>query len=256
MRNFVRALISVAVLLACGTACKQNQTNNELVQYAKVEQKPMFNGGAVNGFTTWVSGQIKYPEEAYKNGAQGRVILRFVISKKGDVKDVKVVKSSGIELLDNEALRVVSMSPDWTPGKVNGKPVDVMFTFPVVFKLEGETKEVADTSGTIMFATVEQKPAFMGNNPPGESFSNWVYGQMKYPEEAIKNQMQGRVIIQFTIAKDGNVKDVTVAKSSGSKIIDDEAVRVVSMSPQWEPGKQNGEPVDIRFTFPLVFQLK
>ena len=78
----------------------------------------------------------------------------------------------------------------------------------------------------------------------------------QYPEEAKEKQIQGRVTLQFTIAKDGNVKDVTVAKSSGSKILDDESVRVVSMSPQWEPGKQNGEPVNVRFTFPVVFQIR
>ena len=63
-------------------------------------------------------------------------------------------------------------------------------------------------------------------------------------------------IFEILIKQHGNVKDVTVAKSSGSKILDDEAVRIVSMSPQWEPGKQKGEPVDVRFTFPLVFKLR
>ena len=238
----------VAVLLVCGTACNQNQSNKEPEHYATVEQKPMFNGEDAGKFGLWVFDQIKYPEEAYKSGAQGRVTLQFVISKKGDIKDVKVAKSSGNELLDNEAVRVVSMSPAWTPGKVEGKPVDVLYTFPVVFKIEGETDDVP-------FAVVEQKPVFQGGET-GMEFTKWVFSQIKYPEEAKEEQIQGRVTLQFTIAKDGNVKDVTVAKSSGSKILDDEAVRVVSMSPQWEPGKQNGEPVNVRFTFPVVFQMK
>ena len=248
MKNFAKSLMFVAVLLVCGTACNQNQTSKEPMHYATVEQKPMFNGEDAGKFTFWVFDQIKYPEEAYKSGAQGRVTLQFVISKKGDVKDVKVAKSSGNELLDNEALRVVSMSPAWTPGKVEGKPVDVLYTFPVVFKLQGETDDVP-------FAVVEQKPTF-GGNDTGMEFTKWVFGQIKYPEEAKEKQIQGRVTLQFTIAKDGNVKDVSVAKSSGSKILDDEAVRVVSMSPQWEPGKQNGEPVNVKFTFPVVFQMR
>ena len=252
MKNFARALMFVAVLLVCGTACNQNQSNKEPEHYATVEQKPMFNGEDAGKFTLWAFDQIKYPEEAYKSGAQGRVTLQFVISKKGTVKDVKVVKSSGNELLDNEALRVVSMSPAWIPGKVEGKPVDVLFTFPVVFKLQGEGNESAGEP--VAFAVVEQKPTFMGNEPV--QFTKWVFEQLKYPEEAIKNQVQGRVTLQFTIAKDGIVKDIIVAKSSGSQILDDEAVRIVSMSPQWEPGKQGGEPVDVRFTFPLVFQLR
>lgn len=252
MKNFAKMLMLVAVLLVCGTACNRNQSNKEPENYATVEQKPMFNGEDAGKFAFWVFDNIKYPEEAYKNGTQGRVALQFVISKKGDVKDVKVVKSSGNELLDNEALRVVSMSPVWTPGKVEGKPVDVLFTFPVVFKLEGEETEAAGEA--VAFSEVEQKPTFMGDEPV--QFTKWVFGQLKYPEEAKEKQIQGRVTLQFTIAKDGNVKDVTVAKSSGSKILDDEAVRIVSMSPQWEPGKHQGEPVDVRFTFPLVFKLR
>ena len=252
MKNFAKMLMFVAVLLVCGTACNRNQSNKAPEHYATVEQKPMFNGEDAGKFGLWVFDNIKYPEEAYKSGAQGRVTLQFVISRKGDIKDVKVVKSSGNELLDNEAMRVVSMSPAWTPGKVEGKPVDVLFTFPVVFKLQGEETEAAGEA--VAFAEVEQKPTFMGNEPV--QFTKWVFGQLKYPEEAKEKQIQGRVTLQFTIAKDGNVKDVTIAKSSGSKILDDEALRIVSMSPQWEPGKHNGEPVDVRFTFPVVFQVR
>ena len=252
MKNFAKMLMFVAVLLVCGTACNRNQSNKAPEHYATVEQKPMFNGEDAGKFGFWVFDQIKYPEEAYKSGAQGRVTLQFVISRKGDIKDVKVVKSSGNELLDNEAMRVVSMSPAWTPGKVEGKPVDVLFTFPVVFKLQGEETDAAGEA--VAFAEVEQKPTFMGNEPV--QFTKWVFGQLKYPEEAKEKQIQGRVTLQFTIAKDGNVKDVTIAKSSGSKILDDEALRIVSMSPQWEPGKQNGEPVNVKFTFPVVFQVR
>ena len=252
MKNFVRALMFVAVLLACGTACKQNQTNQEPENYSSVEQKPMFNGEDAGKFATWVFGQIKYPEEAYKNDIQGRVTLQFTIAKDGKVTNVKILRSSGNQLLDDEAVRVVSMSPEWTPGKVKDKPVDVVFTFPVVFKLEGEETEAAGEP--VSFAEVEQKPSFQSGD--ANAFTKWVFGQLKYPEEAIKQQVEGRVTLQFTIAKDGKVKDINVARSSGSQILDDEAVRIVSMSPQWEPGKHKGEPVDVRFTFPLVFQLR
>ena len=252
MKNFARALMFVAVLLLCGTACKQTQNNQEPENYSSVEQKPMFNGEDAGKFATWVFGQIKYPEEAYKNDIQGRVILQFTIVKDGKVKNVKVLRSSGSQLLDDEAVRVVSMSPEWTPGKVTDKPVDVVFTFPVVFKLEGDETEAAGEP--VSFAEVEQKPSFQSGD--ANAFTKWVFGQIKYPEEAIKQQVEGRVTLQFTIAKDGNVKDITVARSSGSQILDDEAVRIVSMSPQWVPGKHKGEPVDVRFTFPLVFKLR
>ena len=251
MKKFAKMLMLVAVLLVCGTACNRNQSNKEPENYATVEQKPMFNGEDAGKFATWVFGQIKYPEEAYKNDIQGRVTLQFTIAKDGKVKNVKVLRSSGSQLLDDEAVRVVSMSPQWEPGKHNGKKVDVVFTFPVVFKLEGKSEDAGEP---VSFAEVEQKPSFQSGE--ANAFTKWVFGQIKYPEEAIKQQVEGRVTLQFTIAKDGKVKDVKVARSSGSQILDDEAVRIVSMSPQWEPGKHKGEPVDVRFTFPLVFQLR
>ncbi len=252
MKNFAKMLMLVAVLLVCGTACNRNQSNKEPENYATVEQKPMFNGEDAGKFAFWVFDNIKYPEEAYKNDIQGRVTLQFTIAKDGKVTNVKILRSSGNQLLDDEAVRVVSMSPQWEPGKHNGKPVDVVFTFPVVFKLEGEKTEAAGEA--VAFSEVEQKPAFMGDEPV--QFTKWVFGQLKYPEEAKEKQIQGRVTLQFTIAKDGKVKDINVARSSGSQILDDEAVRIVSMSPQWEPGKHKGEPVDVRFTFPLVFKLR
>ena len=79
--------------------------------------------------------EMRYPEEARLKKIMGRTILEFVISKTGRVKDVKVLKSSGSELLDSEALRVISLSPDWEPAKMKGKPVAVTYTFPVIFML-------------------------------------------------------------------------------------------------------------------------
>ena len=91
--------------------------------------------GDANSFTRWVFTESKYPEEAFKNKIMGRVTLQFVISKEGQVKDVQIAKSSGSQLLDDEALRVVRLSPDWAPGKMKGEPVDVKYLFPFVFML-------------------------------------------------------------------------------------------------------------------------
>ena len=74
------------------------------------------------------------PKEAKDRSIQGRVTLNFTDTRTGKVKDVKVLR--GVDpLLDNEALRVVSASPDWTPGQQKGRAVDVTYTFPVIFEL-------------------------------------------------------------------------------------------------------------------------
>ncbi len=105
-----------------------------VIPFAAVENKPAFNGGDANDFAQWVNENIKYPQQAIDEGAQGKVILQFTVNKEGEVKDVKVLKGVS-EVLDNEAVRVVSESPAWTPGNQNGIPVAVNYTFPVVFKL-------------------------------------------------------------------------------------------------------------------------
>lgn len=99
------------------------------------DSMPEFPGG-VSAMMTYLMDNVKYPADAKKDKKEGRVACSFVITKEGKVTDAHVVKSSGTESLDNEALRVVNNMPDWKPGKENGEPVNVHYTIPVVFKLK------------------------------------------------------------------------------------------------------------------------
>ena len=102
--------------------------------YLEADVKPTFNGGDANEFAKWVYSQLKYPEECMKAGISGRISLSFIVDTDGKVRDVKVLRGAH-EKLDAEALRVLKMSPDWTPGTKDGKPVPVTFTFPVNFEI-------------------------------------------------------------------------------------------------------------------------
>ena len=110
------------------------------VPFQLVEQKPTFQGGTAAEFSQWVNANLKYPQTAKDAGAQGRVMLQFVVYPDGTVRDTKVLRSVHPDL-DAEALRVVSASPDWTPGYVKGEPVKVTYTFPVIFQLRGKETE-------------------------------------------------------------------------------------------------------------------
>ena len=112
----------------------QAETLLESVEETLVESKPTFEGGDANDFSNWVNQNIKYPQEAIDQNISGKVILQFTVNKEGEVKDVKVLRGVN-ELLDNEAVRVVSASPKWEAGSQNGVPVAVNYTFPVVFRL-------------------------------------------------------------------------------------------------------------------------
>lgn len=103
--------------------------------FALIDQKPSFNGGDANAFSRWVAERLNYPEAARKDGIQGRVTISFTVNKKGVLTDVSVLHGVHPDL-DAEAVRVVSMSPKWKPGKLNGKKVSVTYTFPVIFQLK------------------------------------------------------------------------------------------------------------------------
>ena len=105
----------------------------------------------------------------------------------------------------------------------------------------------------VKYSLLEAKPRFQDGDA-GQSFPRWVNENLKYPQEAVKDSLQGRVTLQFTIEKDGSVTDVHVLRGC-APILDEEAVRVVSQSPKWTPGSINGEPVRVVFNFPVLFQL-
>lgn len=100
-----------------------------------VEEKPTFMGGDANKFSEWVNANLIYPKIAKDNGVQGRITLQFTVNTDGSVSNVKVLRGVDISL-DREAVRVVSHSPKWTPGKQKGIPIKVTYTFPVIFQLQ------------------------------------------------------------------------------------------------------------------------
>ena len=106
----------------------------EAIPFQLVEEKPSFMGGDANEFSKWVTQRLVYPEIAKENGVQGRVTLQFTVESDGRVTNVKVLR--GVDSsLDQEAVRVVSSSPRWTPGKQRDRAVRVTYTFPVIFQL-------------------------------------------------------------------------------------------------------------------------
>ena len=109
-------------------------SDEEWVSFADLDVKPQFRGGDANGFSAWVNSRLTYPATAKKNGIQGTVTLQFTIETNGKVTNVEVIR--GVEeSLDKEAVRVVSKSPRWKPGYLNGKPVRVTYTYSVIFRL-------------------------------------------------------------------------------------------------------------------------
>ena len=113
---------------------QEEVVEEEAIPFQLVEEKPSFMGGDANQFSAWVNKRLVYPEIAKENGVQGRVTLQFTVEKDGSVTKVKVLR--GVDpSLDKEAVRVVSMSTKWKPGKQRDRAVPVTYTFPVYFQL-------------------------------------------------------------------------------------------------------------------------
>ena len=116
----------------------------------------------------------------------------------------------------------------------------------VVFE-EAPEEEAADE----IFQFVEDQPAPIGGM---KAFYAYVGKQMKYPAQARRMGIEGKVYVTFVVGKDGSLTDVKVLKGIGAGC-DEEAVRVLSKAPKWKPGKQRGRPVRVRMQLPIIFKL-
>jgi TonB family protein len=107
--------------------------NGEILTYQVLEQLPEFKGG-LQAFATFLQKNLRYPKNSRERGIQGRVHIGFVIEKDGTPTDFKVIKSIAIDI-NNEAVRVLKLSPNWTPGLQRGKSVRMSYIMPIIFKL-------------------------------------------------------------------------------------------------------------------------
>ena len=111
------------------------------------------------------------------------------------------------------------------------------------------------TEGVTSYYDCDQLPTFLGSSDPRKFLEEWVYQYLRYPAEAVRDGVQGRVMVEFVINRDGKVSDVKVVKSV-SEELDAEAMKVVAASPKWKPGKVNGEKVRCSMTIPIEFRLE
>jgi protein TonB len=134
----IKMMFLVVVLLSAGiwhVKAQENKSKDGV--YTEVEVMPEYPGGE-NALMNDLTGSIKYPEEARKNGIQGKVFVSFVVDEQGKVTNAKIER--GVETsLDQESLRVVNGLKTWKPGMEKGKAVKVAYTIPINYTLDGKT---------------------------------------------------------------------------------------------------------------------
>lgn len=112
-------------------------------------------------------------------------------------------------------------------------------------------KTVVSQTDPKVFDTVEQMPEYPGGM---QAMIEFLQANMKYPENAAKQKVEGRVTVQFVVETDGSVTDVHVAKQVFPSL-DAEAIRVVQAMPKWTPGKDKGRLVRVKYNLPIVFRM-
>lgn len=246
-----------------------NDPNNPVFEV--VEIMPEFPDGGMSGLMQFLSKNIQYPINAQKNHTQGRVTVQFVVNKDGSISEPKIIRGVDPDL-DGEAIRVISLMPKWKPGMQKGQPVRVKYTVPVMFRLSDdgqkeEYKPIPKIDETVVvgyaskqapaeedpvFEVVENMPEFAGGMG---GLMQYLSKNIKHPVEAQKAGIQGRVIMQVIIDKNGNVTNPKVTQPV-DPLLDTEAIRVTASMPKWKPGTQRGMPVNVKYTFPIVFRLQ
>ena len=113
-----------------------------------------------------------------------------------------------------------------------------------------QTEEVFEEE---IFIVVEEKASFMGGDEG--TFRNWVQQNVKFPQIALENGIQGRVVLSFVIEKDGRLTNIQVLQTP-DRSLSEEAIRVLSKSPKWSPGKQRNQVVRVKYTLPVDFRVQ
>ena len=210
------------------TVKHQKEIYNEQISqpdvFDKVDEAPQFPGGMA-GMMQYLSSNIRYPEDAKESGAQGRVIVSFIVEKDGSISNAKVAKPT-YSSLDEEALRVVNAMPKWVPGKQNGEAVRVKYSIPVSFRLN--SKETPKAEGTLKptesaeeQVDLDMKGRFFIN---GKEVKRYLFDG-SHPQDNILTRAIANIIINdaehFDYVIDGepvSVKDLQERKSQNNPI--------------------------------------
>ncbi len=202
---------------------------------------------------TFIYENVKYPKEAREAGIEGMAVVRFVVEKDGSIADAEIVRSIGSGC-DEEVLRVVYLMPNWTPGKQEGKPVRVQFNLPVRFKLDSEAPSNKKIAGDHMPRFAACDDADDKTKCANSKMFDFILKNLKYPETAKEDGVEGMVVVKFKVATDGAIQEAEVIKGIGSSC-DEEALRVVNLMPNWVAGVKGGKAVNVEMKLPFKFAL-
>jgi hypothetical protein len=243
-------LLAITLLLSgCKSSGQFNASSaNSLTQ---VNALPEFPGGdeALEKYFEKSLTYVKIPELRYMK-------VNAIIDASGKVKSAALAEvyklsyeNKGVNPAEIDAaiIKEVFQMPDWKPSYQNGQPVEKPVEIPVLLIPE-DIKEMVRNQRKMNYEFVEQMPFFPGGN---SAFLNYLRNNIRYPKETDKTP--GKVVVKFIVYRFGSVQEPSIIKGL-NPIIDKEILRLVKDSPRWQPGRQNGIPVNTYYTVPFLIE--
>lgn len=207
---------------------------------------PIYPNDDYRGFITFLKSNIKYPKAAIENQVQGSVHVSFVIEKDGNLRNAKIERSLGYGT-DEEAIRILKLSPKWKPGFENGKSVRTIYRIPILFKPAQPFKNPKPVK-IHQLNELKNPPQYPGGQ---EKLAAFIKNNISYANLSNK-QVKGTVVIKAVVEMDGSLSQLKAIDNLGYGT-KREALRVVSTLKRWNPGMENGIPTRTQIAIPVKF---
>ena len=259
MVSLTSTFLFFLLMIACGNTAKPKaDTTPATVDTLKeAPVMPEYPGG-VKALIDYLRIQYPVPKGTNSNGEPGRTIIRFVIDEQGRAIQPTVLRSTD-KILDRRAIDKILKMPRWKPGELeDGTKIPVYMTVPVFYSeyYEDDVKQallqdsLSQANDTLTDAY--KMPEFPGGQ---EALRKYLQKNTEIPGLYDGNGIQGRVIIQFVVGKDGSIVSARVVRSI-DKNLDKKALRIIQSMPKWIPGElEDGTKVYVKFTVPVMFRL-
>lgn len=253
-------LLMALIFSSLSVAMSANDSPEKIYSYSEIEKSPEFPGGD-EAMLQWIEQHMIYPEKALKKGTETNILVQFVVSADGTISEVTPKgMMGGDRQFADEATRLFQTMPKWNPATSNGKNVSSRCTKLVPFILKGKMHN----PHVIMhnpYLYMSREPYKMSSVPrlpryPGgpESMYRWISDNLVYPAEDVKAKIEGKVIVRFVISECGVVENPEIVHGL-TETLNNEAIRLVTSMPRWEPGYSDGYPVKTYFILPVTFKL-
>lgn len=251
---------------------KETFSETAIETKVKLQEPKVKVDNGLGSFYKFIGNHIKYPSTASNNNIQGNLVVNFIVKDK-KLGDIVIEPKLGYGA-DEEAAIALS--------KYNGTALnDGKYSIKIEYRLNGTHTPVLNENATVKkgynnlntitvmgyaakqqntegdniiysFVSMETPPSYPGGIA---KFYQFLGENIKYPEEAHKENIQGNVFVSFTVEKDGSLNDIKIDRKLGYGA-DEEAIRVLQLSKKWNPGIQKGKPVRVKYNLPIKFALK